>query len=220
MRKFKLTLSFITVILGVTLLLGCRQGYKLSHFNKEIQPKIKLEGKTLIYNTNSSELTQSKQITHKDYENVKAILSRAQVETLRITSLGGKVTASQDIANLVLKYNLNTEAEGECSSACIIIFVAGKKRTLLKNSKLGFHSPSSEIKDYEEARYRVEKLDKSLDYENTIIYNSRIKILDEIEFMISRGVNFDFISKAFRIHPAKMWYPSRKELTISGFINS
>lgn len=220
MRNFKLILSLIIVFLGVTLLLGCRQGYKLSHYNKEIQPKIKLEGKTLVYNTNSPELTQSQQITHKDYENVKTILSSAQVETLRITSLGGEVTASQKIARLVLKYNLNTEAQGECSSACIIIFVAGKKRTLLKNSKLGFHSPSSEIKDYQEARKRVEKLDKNLDYENTIIYNSRIKILDEIEFMTSRGVNFDFVSKAFRIHPATMWYPSRKELAISGLINS
>ena len=95
--------------------------------------KFSLKGTTLVYNSNLSTDPDRKYITFDDAKLFKKYLEKNNIKTLRLTSKGGQQGASLDIKDLVLEHELNTEAKGECSSGCSIIFVAGQKRKLIES---------------------------------------------------------------------------------------
>ena len=43
------------------------------------------------------------------------------------------------LARGIQQFGLDTQVESECYSACTIAFIAGRKRTLGKSGRLGFH---------------------------------------------------------------------------------
>ena len=55
------------------------------------------------------------------------------IKKVSLTSSGGFVEAAYEIADLILDYNLDTHLEGDCESACTILFLAYFKiKELLK----------------------------------------------------------------------------------------
>ncbi|CAI8244489.1 Uncharacterised protein [marine metagenome] len=137
------------------------------------------------------------------------------VTTLRVTGPGGDLTTASAIAEYLIRHNINTEAFGICDSACAQIFLGGKTRSLAPNAKLGFHRPSlvkeREKQFYEENRVKKgwkDRYDYSLDtYDEAIV-----QMLEGINYMLSRGVDIDFILKKYSTDSNDIWYPSKEEL--------
>ena len=93
-----------------------------------LNKKFSLQGTTLIYNSNLSVDPNLNYITFDDVKVFKQYLDNNDIKTLRLTSKGGQQGAMLDIKDLVLNHKLDTEAKGECESACSIIFIAGQKK--------------------------------------------------------------------------------------------
>ena len=61
-----------------------------------------------------------------------------EIRTLKLTGPGGFMPAAREIANLLVKYEVDTIAYGECISACTTVFLGGKQRDIEEGTILGF----------------------------------------------------------------------------------
>jgi hypothetical protein len=137
-------------------------------------------------------------ITVGTSERVQGFLdANPQVEQLTLSSLGGRIREAAQIAALVKARKLSTVAEGECASACTMIFLASNNRSLGANTVLGFHSPGGVGISDQEARATDSAMRMS--YQNA-------------------GLPRDFIDKALSTPSSTLWQPSETELITSGAI--
>jgi hypothetical protein len=138
-------------------------------------------------------------ITATVAERFQALISKhPEVDQISITSDGGRTHAALEIASIITKRKLSTVAIDECSSACTLIFLAGKTRALDAYSALGFHGPKVLGVSDLEARNSAYDLIKA--------YN--IAELSEA-----------FINHALDTPPDEMWYPSEDVLIKEGAVN-
>jgi hypothetical protein len=110
---------------------------------------------------------------------------------LRLNSKGGRINPARKLRDIIVKRGLATYTSEECSSACIIPFLAGTSRILKEDAKLGFHSYHFPGATEEQIQAEI-KIDK--------------------ENFIHSGVNRDFVHKAFNTKAAEMWYPTLEQL--------
>ena len=182
------------------------------------EEKLSLNGQILIYNTELAKNPDNRHIQYEDVELFRTYVKTGKVKTVRLTSQGGVVGASADIADIVKNNALNTQVNGVCSSGCAIIFINGRKRMLLGESKLGFHTNWTQIDDFEARIAEVEAWDKELDYENTVAYFNRIGAANLILDFLSNEIDLYFALKVLKTHPKTMWYPTIPELEKYGVI--
>ena len=144
-----------------------------------------------------------------------------EIKTLRITGPGGFMPAAREIANKLVRFEVDTVAFGECNSACSTIFLAGKNRTLEPDATLGFHrqwiDKPQERKYYNAMRETKGWKDEfdCLAWVYDVLVDNLVK---DIRFMESRGVNLDFISETLETDSYDMWRPTREELLAGGVI--
>ena len=67
------------------------------------------------------------------------------VSTVRITSHGGDADIALGIAGLVEQYGLDTEVYGQCYSAAVLIFAAGKRRRMHRWAWVMVHEGSEAV---------------------------------------------------------------------------
>ena len=149
------------------------------------------------------------------------LFDHPEISTLRVTGPGGYGPAGRAISIYLAQHGINTQAFGECASACARIFLGGKSRKLAKGAKLGFHRPWI-VKEREKRLYEAnrveEKLEDEFDYV-TMIYDVAMQnMLEGIKFMRSRGVDMDFILKIYSTSSYDMWEPSRDKLLEAGVL--
>ena len=158
---------------------------------------------------------------YDETEVISYLFDNPQIKTLRVTGPGGYLPTASAIAEYLIRHDINTEAIGECDSACAQIFLGGKIRTLAPGAKLGFHRPylvkEREMQFYEENHVKKgwkDPFDKGLDnYDSAMLH-----MVKGIEYMLSRGVDIEFILKRYSTSSYDMWYPSRGELLEAGVL--
>jgi len=149
------------------------------------------------------------------------LFDHPEINTLRVTGPGGYGPAGRAISAYLVEHGINTEAFGECASACARIFLGGKSRKLATGAKLGFHRPWI-VKEREKRLYEAnrveEKWEDEFDYV-TMIYDVAMRdMLESIKFMRSRGVEMNFILKIYSTSSYDIWEPSREELLEAGVL--
>ena len=149
------------------------------------------------------------------------LFDHPEISTLRVTGPGGYGPAGRAISIYLAQHGINTQAFGECASACARIFLGGKSRKLADGAKLGFHRPWI-VKEREKRLYEAnrveEKWEDEFDYV-TMIYDVAMQnMLEGIKFMRSRGVDMDFILKIYSTSSYDIWEPSRDELLEAGVL--
>lgn len=122
---------------------------------------------------------------------VEALEKNPRVKTISLNSPGGRLREAQQIAKLIKSRQLNTYVEGECSSACTYVFLAGKDRAATPNAHIGFHQPSFPGIGGAELAVATDSMAK----------HYRAANLPE-----------DFIQIAIHTKAEGMWYPSREEM--------
>lgn len=128
----------------------------------------------------------------------QAISGDQNVKRVVLDSHGGRIFAARAIAKLVRENSLSTHVDGTCASACTLIYIAGTRRSLGAEGRLGFHGYSNES-------------------QVQVVSPSEEEAKDRATFL-SHGVDPSFVSKMFHASPHDMWFPSRKELLDAGVV--
>lgn len=111
---------------------------------------------TIFFSSNAAAMTMvrsnetlilSGKVVPEDSQLFRKKLEEGPVKTVVMTeSPGGNIRAAYDIAELITEGKINTAVNGNCKSACALIFMAGTERQMiasahLKKTRLGFHAP-------------------------------------------------------------------------------
>ena len=162
-------------------------------------------------------------IAYEDIDALRSILARHEdrLDTLRLTSDGGYIEAAYEMAAIIADYGLKTEVQGECASACAIIFVAGAERRMNKGGRVGLH-PSSWGVDSMRSYYEDWREDSGWKDEFAFaewVYNEGQRDANKlVTHLLTHGVSADFAVKIVTQGMGTMWYPSRKEMEVAGFL--
>ena len=152
---------------------------------------------------------------YDETEIISYLFDHPEINTLRVTGPGGYGPAGRAISDYLIQNSINTEAFGECYSACARIFLGGKSRMLASGATLGFHRPwivkESEKRFYEANRIK-ERWEEEFDYVPWIYDVAIGDVVEGITFLRSRGVEMDFILKIYLTSSYDIWQPSREEL--------
>ena len=113
-----------------------------------------------------------------------------QATTVRLDSPGGRVFEGLALAREVSRRRLDTYAEGECSSACTLVLLAGHERFVTRDPHVGFHrasQPGPQGSDRAASRHLAR------------IYREA-------------GVNDRFIAAIMATPSTSIWYPTLEQL--------
>ena len=158
---------------------------------------------------------------YDETEVISYLFDNPQIKTLRVTGPGGYMPTASAIAEYLIRHDINTEAVGECDSACAQIFLGGKTRTLAPGAKLGFHRPylvkEREMQFYEENHVEKGWKDR-FDYGIDTYDSAMLHMVKRIEYMLSRGVYIDFILKKYTTSSYDIWHPSKEKLLEAGVL--
>lgn len=119
------------------------------------------------------------------------------IEIVDLMSLGGRIVPAMELAQLIEARRLTTHARGDCVSACTLVFLAGTKRILNKDARLGFHQPSFP---------GLSALDLSR------------QLGDMRVFYLKHGLPEPFVDQALSRSGTLVWYPTQGELIKAGAI--
>ena len=158
---------------------------------------------------------------YDETEVISYLFDNPQIKTLRVTGPGGYLPTASAIAEYLIRHDINTEAVGECNSACAQIFLGGKTRTLAPGAKLGFHRPHL-VKEREKQFYKENHVKKGwkdrFDYGIDTYDLAMLHMVKNIDYMLRRGVDIDFILKRYSTSSYDIWHPSREELLEAGVL--
>lgn len=180
--------------------------------------KFSIEGAVLTYDT---EIAEDGEIEDDDVEVMLALLqANPGITTLVLNSGGGSVWAGNEMSRIALDFGLNTEVNGECSSSCVNIFLAGDRRKMRRGSKIGFHSRSwspSATKRYYDRWREVENWETPFDFASWIYRDTQAEMHEDLSYVTSRGVDPQFAIRMIAPRD-KMWFPRREILKEAGFL--
>ena len=181
-------------------------------------------GIELVFNTNIPypDDPTSTELIQRDVNEFKLyVMDNPQLEVVSLSGPGGYGPASVSIAETIMEFSLDTRAVGECLSACTRMFLAGDNRTLAEGASLGFHRPyviGEEEHTYFLAHKDEQGWETEFDYVEFIYDVGLTDMLETVEFMLSRGVTFEFINQAHSVDSYGMWYPEPVMMFKSGII--
>jgi hypothetical protein len=181
-----------------------------------------VDGTRLIFDTEVESDDFPDEIVDEDALRLRAVLSDSpDISELDLNSSGGSIPAGQELAWIVMDYGLDTLVVGECTSACVDVFLAGERRRMALGSKIGFHrgawSPESVASFYEEARGDF-GWDSPFDFGSWIYEDTQQEIFEYLTFMMDRGVAPAFAVMSMRAEADDMWYPNRLQLMACGVL--
>lgn len=149
------------------------------------------------------------------------LFEHPEIEVLELSAEGGIVTAALDMAAVVVDYEIDTVVTGRCESACTLVFLAGANRTLAKGGRLGFHSASwsrDDMKEFYETLQETRGWADEFAFASWVYEEAIRDFNKKLEYMVSRGVDVEFIIRAAYVHSDDIWYPSRDELVKYGLL--
>lgn len=127
----------------------------------------------------------------------KALAANPGVRVIQIDSSGGLIAEAKRVRESIRSRGLTTYVSRECTSAATLAFLGGVERFVSDKAKLGFHQPTFPTMGDEAVR-------KGL--------------ADEETYIVSVGVNREFVRKAFTFQGTNVWYPTQVELVSAGVV--
>lgn len=141
----------------------------------------------------------------------KHLATNPRIKVIHLNSLGGKALEGEGLYNLIRQRQLITYSSIECSSACTIAFIGGRKRYLNKHALLGFHES-----------WTHSGLDLGIDNsEKENLYNA-IKATTRREhlYYVEAGTDRNFAKKLFSsLTVYEVIHPSPEELLRAGVVH-
>ena len=129
----------------------------------------------------------------------KLLKDHADVKGIILKSDGGRVYEARGVARLISEHQLETHVYDHCRSACTTAFIAGSKRYLGVDGRLGFH------------RYLLQSVLPKID-----VATEQEK---DRAFFRARGVEPVFLEKLFSTPHDSIWHPDVDELLQSNVVH-
>ncbi len=120
----------------------------------------------------------------------QALAAKPTVKVIQLDSGGGLFGEARAMAMLIEEKRLTTFTNGECMSACALMFMAGKERLLGSQGVLGFHAA---------------KLFASHEQSSAVVDQYR-------DALLHYGASKGFVAKVLATGPQDMWFPNAQEL--------
>ena len=133
---------------------------------------------------------------------VSILAAHPGIQTVLLESDGGVVVEARGMANTILDKGLNTRVESDCYSACTLIYISGRARSLGDQAELGFH------------QYRLET-----PYYYPWVDPVSEAIKDKQRFA-RQNVTPTFLNKMYSHDHESLWIPSHAELAQAGVTTS
>lgn len=146
------------------------------------------------------------EITLRAYSALGTMLAdEKEYRALVLTSDGGNIHAARGLARLVVEAGLETVVEGNCFSACTLVFIAGSRRVLKPGGSLGFH------------QYRL------ADFEGrgrALYPDARAEQQRDRGYFEAQGIASQFIDRIYQTDHDAIWRPSRQDLLTAGVLTN
>lgn len=182
--------------------------------------RFRVERDTLIFDTETG--ADAEGIRFDDVDRMIALLRENEgLTTVRLNSSGGGYYAAFDLAAVLIDFELDTEIVDECASACAFVFLGGKRRTMWRGAKLGFHRTfwsAENIASYYQDRRDDWGWQSAFDFASWNYEDTQLEVYDRLNFMTDRGVSASFAIETLRTESADMWYPYRLRLIAAGVL--
>lgn len=125
----------------------------------------------------------------------REVLDRSShARRVRLYSGGGYVTVAGAIRNDIAERRIDTFVDSQCASACTIAFLAGQRRVVTQNARLGFHRFSRQGRD-------------------TGVGEPML-----LRYYWVAGIAQNFIDRVAITPPDEVWYPTIAEMRAAGVI--
>ena len=135
--------------------------------------------------------------------NMEAMLTRNPgIRGIVLSSTGGFVSEGRGIFRLIDQYKLDTFVYEECSSVCALAFIAGNKRYMSENAKLGFHQYNLELQT---AFQPVDVVEEQK---------------EDLKLLRRKHISDHFLEQVFKQPSHLIWFPTVKELLESNVVNA
>lgn len=140
-----------------------------------------------------------------DYQQSTALINALEEDSslkkVILKSDGGLIFAARALVQTITKYKLDTHIDDHCFSACTLVFLAGKNRTMHEEAKLGFHA-------YD--------LDTEFPIKSLNIAEEQKK---DQTYMLQRGVAPYFVERVYTTSNSSIWVPTHDELRKAKILN-
>ena len=182
--------------------------------------KFRLDGDTLVYNTETPAEGEVSGILSEDVDVFLALLrANPGIAVVELNSSGGEVYAATQIKDVLIDFGLDTRVHGECDSSCVTVFLGGKRRTMSRGSRIGFHQiywSAENIATYYENERETQGWKTPFDFAAWMYLDTQEEVYANLEYMLSRGVDPGF---AIKTNPqGDIWRPLRSELLQAGVL--
>ena len=187
-----------------------------------VTQRFTLDGARLTFNGSVEDADGEVGISHPDSMSLRSYLfEHPEIETLELSSTGGDLFAALDMASVLIDFGINTFVQSECSSACTLVFLAGSDRTLAPGGRLGFHSGrwrSDRIRSFYELNREAKGWVDEFAFASWVYEESTRSFNKRLEYLVSRGVDIEFIIRVAYVNSDDIWFPSRDELVNYGIL--
>ncbi|GAB5433288.1 MAG: hypothetical protein EpisKO_26580 [Epibacterium sp.] len=124
------------------------------------------------------------------------------LRVIHLGSPGGHVFEARGAAQVIMGAGLETRVSEACSSACTLLFMAGTRRHLDPQARLGFHG------------YGLSEWVHLPGYDIDAAQEK------DRAFFLAQGMQPGFAARIFDRPPEEMWYPDHAELRTAGVLTS
>ncbi len=201
-------LSIVLWMLGVGDLVYADEGFRMV-----------VEGSKIIFN-GDVDPENGDDGSVEDYTNLLDLTAaNPEVSTVVLTGSFPGTGFAIDVARGIEGLGLATEIVGECSDACVYMFVAGKKRELGKAGKLGLRRMTIKAS---RLREMFEQDQATYGWQDEFAQAAMMYDLGQSDMrwallhLMEHGVTLDFALKIFETPREDIWWATREELVAGG----
>ena len=137
------------------------------------------------------------------------------IRTIQLSSDGGSPRAGYQIGRIIKDYGLDTVASRDCISACTLMFLGGKNRSMQKGGRLGFHHLYWDIEDMRVffQRYKTDYAwGDAVEFAEWAYVEGQRDANTLISYMVNQGVSAAFAVNVGELGDHITWYPEREVL--------
>ncbi len=121
------------------------------------------------------------------------------VREIALSGPGGRIGAAFEIEGLIRKRRLDTRVDGDCASACALVFLGGVDRSLSPQGRLAFHQAGFP------GMNQAEMLESN---------RAMVRFL-----VVQAGLTPAFANRVVDTPTNELWVPTREELTLGRVIH-
>lgn len=143
------------------------------------------------------------------------------VSTVVLTGSFRATGYAMDVARGIEGLGLSTEIQGECTDACIYMFVAGRSRILGKGATLGLRRitiNATRLREYFEQDKAAYGWEDEFGQAAMLYDLGQSVMRSALQYLMNHGVSLEFALKIFATPREDMWWPEQDELVAGGVI--